>query len=137
MGGLASARVFLAAASNDYYSTSAQVLPVLLLVLLFEARAENSANPKFQLLLIVWGILWIVGGEVAALHALAVKPNDRTDDMLFFAYFMGGLAILVEQITVRMRQAAAFTDKTWPSALGFCAFLGCLWLLILFGLGTL
>lgn len=84
----------LAAASNDYYSTTAQVLPVLLLVVLFELRWEGQGEAMAAVYSGA-AIGALVLGEMAALHALAEAPSPATDAFVLFAYSIGGTALIV------------------------------------------
>ena len=58
-------------ADLEFYSTSAQVLPVMLLVLLLERRALPTNQPWLDLVVAIVGFVAIALGELASLKALS------------------------------------------------------------------
>jgi hypothetical protein len=78
-----------------YYSTIAQVLPVLLLVLLFEVRVSRlSPDPEWNHFLQIVAIVFVVGGEAASLHGLSTGVRTgKADGLIVGAFVFGGVSI--------------------------------------------
>ncbi len=83
------------AARVDFYSTSAQVLPLLLVVAVFEAqRVGTRITPALDLGIIAVIVLFIVAGETAALHVTSTgKDSDGLHTAVILAYGVAGLGI--------------------------------------------
>ena len=89
------------AASDDFYSVSAQVVPVFLLTLVLETRAFRVRQPETSplhaidgwLSVLVFGVF--IGAEFSSLAAVATADQaDGDPGLVFMAIAMGAFAIL-------------------------------------------
>lgn len=106
--------------SLDFYSTSAQVLPVILLVVLFEAQqdAKRSASPGYVFAFVAASTLLLVAAQVAALRVLYTgTPTDAAHRMIDAAYSVGAITISLQVVAVRIFDVA-FLAKHRKVAIG-------------------
>ena len=97
--------------SLDFYSVSAQVVPVLFIALAFETRAfgrlDRPAEKDFAFAgLRLYVFILIVWGEFQALHVLSTqRPTHTAHDAVVAALALEGLALAVTPAVAFLRSA--------------------------------
>ena len=90
--------MIVTAAQQSFYEASAQVIPVLLLVLAVEmARYRAPREPVWVAYSFLGGVLGMILGEVAALAALA----EGSDSFVTASFTAGGIGIGVNAVFMR------------------------------------
>ena len=87
--------MIVATASQDFYAASAQVIPVLLLVLAFElVRYRQPQEPLFVAYSFMGSVLGMIFGEVAALGALAAGTGTHLTAAMTSLGLATGLSVV-------------------------------------------
>lgn len=89
-----------------FYSTAAQVIPILILALVFERRYfEARDDPAWVDLFLLSVLIALVGGEYFALAAVKADepPGPFTEVLVAVALAWGGLALFVPLFRDRLR----------------------------------
>ncbi|HEX8101556.1 MAG TPA: hypothetical protein VF533_03015 [Solirubrobacteraceae bacterium] len=119
---------------SDYYSTSAQVLPVLLLLLVVESwRSWTEHGGVFELGLLAFASFILSAGEAAALHVLSSgKPTHNLHLLIDIAYLWAGISVFALIIVPRLAQLELTRTHTQHVRIGVAVYL-----ILLFGTVTL
>lgn len=113
------------AASLQFYSTSAQVIPVLFLALAFETRAFGRLDqpPEKDVLLAgirLYAFFLIVWGEAQALHVLSSgRASDRAHSAVTAGLVTAGVLLALEPAVAFLRAGVA---QAPPQAKRYIAF---------------
>ncbi len=110
-------------AQSDYYSTAAQVLPVILIVALVEFRFVDftewtPVDPVWFLVAATGAVLGVIVtagiGEAAALRTLADKhPTSTADFLIAFAFASTVVTMLVVPIIDSQSRLRRARNATW------------------------
>jgi hypothetical protein len=112
----------------DFYSTSAQVVPVLMLTIVFELHQERSSEPGWDLLVAATALLVLVGAEAAALHVLSSRdPADGAHGVITAGYVVGSAAIVLAVARPRMKTVPWLEERAWARVLAWVVWIAALW----------
>lgn len=106
----------------DFFSTSPQVPPVLMLTIVFELRQWNSAT-GWDLFLFSVALLALVGGEAAALPRPKHRYTDRPTRTIRHDRMFAGAGR-----DRRFRRQARINAVAWLRNTWACALVWILWL---------
>jgi cellobiose-specific phosphotransferase system component IIC len=103
--------------TSAFYSTAAQIIPVLILVLIVEQRDEKRRlTPLANLIYVVATIGAATVGEIIALRAVYRGYAHRQDqDVVIGALVACALALVVPIVTSSLHEIEA-TGKKWTTA---------------------
>lgn len=97
---------------ETYYAAAAQIIPLLLVVLIFEARVFRESEDRFAYLILTIGVLVSLAGEASCVVALYFERDWFLVRMIVWAVIMWELVtIAVFGIPQRQRRR----KPSWPA----------------------
>jgi hypothetical protein len=115
----------------DFYSTSAQVLPVLMLTIVVELRTDKSSDPGWDLLVSSVALATLVAAEAGALHVLSTgSPSDDTHGLITAGYIAGATAIVLLTAGFRVNSVPFLEGRARLKGVAWILWIVLLWLLL-------
>jgi hypothetical protein len=109
---------------HQFFSTSAQVIATLLVVLAVEQAVFESEMAPTTKLAAQWGLVFVALGEVAAVLALSVRLSEEPYRQAFAVTVGSGLAALVAVVLTGWRRLSASAHKEFVDEMKLLAQVG-------------